>query len=183
MESATRIDHCPRPIDVRGPCLEGLAAIQVSNKHGSSFGGSSCLLFSAHLLTKPHQVFWWSYISADFATSLPSCSSSSSSSTIPDVVHHFSKMAHCVPLSNLPSAKDRAQPDSSLHPTASLGPWSARPLLPTPRLMDQLIRPDICYAHIEDGIWWTGRGTGPEGRSWIPTHHILSNCRLQVAKS
>lgn len=100
------------------------------------------LLFSARLLTKPHQVFWWSHISVDFVTSLPS---SCSSSVLPAVGDHFSKMAHCVPLSNLPSAKDRAQPDSSLHPAASLGPGSARPLLPTPRLMDQLIQTSAMF--------------------------------------
>lgn len=138
-----------------------------------------CLPFSARLLTKPHQVFWWSHISVDFVTSLPSCSNT----IIPVVVGHFSKMAHFLPLSKLPPAKDSTQPDSSLYPAASLGPWSARPLLPTPRLMDQLIRSDICYVHIEEGIWWTGRGKGQEGRSWITAHHILSKCTLQVMKS
>lgn len=112
------------------------------------------LLLTARLLAKSHQVFWWSHISVDFVTSLPSCCRSSRS-VIPAVVDHFSKMAHCEPLSNLPLAKDSAA-RPRLHPAASLGPCSARPLLPTPRLMDQLIRSDICYVHIEEGVWWTG---------------------------
>lgn len=69
------------------------------------------------------------------------------------MVDRFGEMAHCVPFSNLSSAKDRAQPDSSLHPAANLGPWSARPLLPTPRLMDQLI---------QTSAMWEGYGAGGE---------------------
>lgn len=90
----------PGPIDVRGPCLEvylpsryptNMAAVLVDRPGRVHPRFRQGLLFSARLLTKPHQVFWQSHISVDFVTSLPS---SCSNTIIPAVVDHFSKMAH-----------------------------------------------------------------------------------------
>ena len=77
------------------------AACQICSQHKSARHAPSGLLQPLPIAHRP-----WSHISLDFVTGLPP---SDGNTTILTVVDRFSKSAHFIPLSKLPSAKETAE--------------------------------------------------------------------------
>lgn len=80
---------------------EFVKACPICNQNKSSHQAPAGLLHPLPVLHRP-----WSHISLDFVTGLPP---SQGHTTILTVVDWFSQMAHFIPLSKIPSAKETAE--------------------------------------------------------------------------